>query len=169
MYKKLFLGLVFLYSGFCVAQSKICTAYVFVAEECPISIFMTKSLSAISDAYINKVHFKLIFPIKTSSKKTAAAFKEKYSLGHFEILVDKNQQLAKKLGASVTPEVVVVNAGDSILYKGRINDAYLEPGKQRHQFSNNDLANALELISNNKNVPKPWKNAVGCYITFTKK
>jgi thiol-disulfide isomerase/thioredoxin len=150
-------------------QTKNINVYVFAAEECPICIYMAKSLAVISESYAGKVSFNLVFPLKSSSYKTAAAFKTKNKLTNFLITMDKRQLLAKKLGATITPEVVITNNADSVLYRGRINDAYLEPGRRRHIYSNNDLADALALITAQKQVPAPWRHAVGCYITFDKK
>jgi Thioredoxin-like domain len=151
------------------AQTKNIKVYVFAAEECPVSIYMTKSLATISDSYKDNADFYLVFPLKSSTGKTANNFKTKNKLTNFFITVDAKQTLTKKLGAKITPEVVVANEADSVLYRGRINDAYLEPGKRRHIYSNNDLADALALITAQKQVPVPWKPAVGCYITFNKK
>ncbi len=154
---------------FCHAQTKNIRVYVFAAEECPICIYMAKPLAAISTAYAGDASFYLVFPLKTSNSKTAAGFKTKNKLSNFSVIVDAKQTLTKKMGAQITPEVIITNAADSILYKGRINDAYLQPGKPRHIYNNNDLADALALITGQKKVPLPWRPAVGCYITFAKK
>lgn len=157
------------FSKFTFAQPKSIHVYAFVAEECPISIYMADALSEISQVYYSKVDFNLVFPLKSSTNKTADLFKTKNKLPLYNIIVDKEQTISKKLGATITPEVVITDAEDKIIYQGRINDAYLEPGKRRHIFSNNDLNYALAAITEGKEYPKPWKKAVGCFITFNKK
>lgn len=167
---KIFLTIIFFFvfaNSF--AQTKNIKVYVFAAEQCPICIYMAKSLATISNSFKNNADFYLVFPLKTSTVKTAINFKTKNKLTNFFIIVDAQQSLTKKLGAKITPEVVVANEADSVLYRGRINDAYLSPGKRRHIYRNNDLADALALVAAQKQVPVPWKTAVGCYITFNKK
>ena len=157
----------FCFASFCNALAKEIKVYVFVAEECPISIFMCSSLKEISELYSGKADFILVFPLETSTSKTANAFKSNNALQLFEVRLDNRQAFAKQLGVTVTPEVVITtDTKGSVLYRGRINDAYLELGKRRHIYTNNDLNHALYLVTNGKEVPKPWRKAVGCFITF---
>ena len=167
---KIFLFLFILSCSKCiVAQPKNIHVYAFVAEECPISIYMAGALSEIAQFYYSKADFNLVFPLKSSNNKTASSFKTKNKLPLYNIVLDKKQHISKQLGATVTPEVIITDANNKIIYKGRINDAYLEPGKRRHIFSSNDLSNALAIITEGKEFPKPWKKAVGCFITYAKK
>jgi peroxiredoxin len=145
-------------------EKKICV-YAFVAEDCPISIFMASSLKTVAEMYAGKINFYLVFPFSTSTNKSATAFKSKNKLTLFTNKIDKDQRITQQLGATVTPEVVVTGEDETILYRGRINDAYQEPGKRKHIYTNNDLVTALEKISTGKEMPKPWRRAIGCYIT----
>lgn len=150
------------------AQTKKVNVYVFVAEDCPVSIYMTKTLKTISESFSASAGFYLVFPMQSSSAKKAETFRKKYGLTGFTNKIDYYQSLAQKLGATITPEVVVTDDSEKILYRGRINDAYAEPGKRKHIYTTNDLEKALGLITNGQPVPTPWKPAVGCYITFIK-
>lgn len=167
MKKTAIIVLLFLFS-FCNALTKSIKVYVFVAEECPISIFMCSSLKNIAETFSANADFILVFPLKTSTLKTANKFKSKNGLQQYSIKIDKQQIFTKQMGATVTPEVVITDTLDVVLYRGRINDAYLEPGKRRHIYSNNDLSNALWLITRGEEVPRPWRKAVGCFITLSK-
>lgn len=149
----------------CFSQQKKINVYAFVAEDCPISIFMASSLKSVADRYAGKVNFYLVFPFSTSTNKSATAFKKNNQLTQFITKVDKDQQLTKKMSATITPEVVITGEDETILYQGRINDAYAQPGKRKHVYTSNDLFAAMENISNGREMPKPWKRAVGCYIT----
>ena len=148
----------------CFSQEKKINVYAFVAEECPISIYMASSLKAVADIYAGKANFYLVFPFSTSTNRSANAFKKANGLTQFITRVDKDQQLTRSLTATVTPEVVITGAGGIILYQGRINDAYSHPGKRKHIYASNDLNAALENISNGREMPRTWKPAVGCYI-----
>ncbi|MEO8112182.1 MAG: hypothetical protein ABI594_19180 [Ginsengibacter sp.] len=152
----------------CFSQNKKINVYAFVSEDCPISIYMAPSLKSVAEQYATKINFYLVFPLATSTRKTAALFKTQHKLSSFIIKLDSTQAITKKLGAVVTPEVIITGADDAILYKGRINDAYQEPGKRRHIYTGNDLDVALQKVAQGEDVPKPWKKAVGCFITIKK-
>lgn len=142
------------------------TVYVIIAEECPICNYMGKPLSKIADEYKERVKFIAVFPLKNSNYKTIHLFKLKYGLEAYESLLDSDQQITKKLGASVTPEVIITRGDTEILYRGRINDSYYAPGKVKHRSRSNDLKSALDNIFSGIDVNKPWAPAVGCYITL---
>ncbi|RYY68993.1 MAG: hypothetical protein EOO13_10790 [Chitinophagaceae bacterium] len=170
MKKNILLGLIFASLAFPAgAQEKKINVYAFMAEECPISIFMAASLKSVSEMYGENANFFLVFPVSSSNEKTANAFKKKHQLQRFSVVVDSSQLLTKTLGAKVTPEVVIINDQSVLLYKGRINDAYSQPGKRKHIFSNHDLAEALQRIVAGEPAPTAWKPAIGCIITLKKR
>jgi hypothetical protein len=76
---------------------------------------------------------------------------------------DLGQKLVKLTGVTVTPEVAVVN-GTQVLYRGRIDDRYLELGKDRPEPTRRDLEAALEAIAAGKAVAVPETRAVGCIL-----
>ncbi len=144
------------------------TVYIVVSEECPICIYMSKPLVELHQQYKDKVNFKLVFPQSLSNYKTMQLFKHKYSLEGFTSILDEDQSLSKKLGATITPEAIIENKDGQIVYRGRINDAYYAPGRLRRVSNQNDLTEAIESVLNDKPVPVPWPKAVGCYITYLK-
>lgn len=151
----------------CFSQEAKIKVYVFVAEECPVSLAMTPSLRSVSEQYA-AAEFYLVFPMTTSTAEGAEAFKKENKLSRFSIKVDHYQTLTKKMGATVTPEAIITSTDGTVLYKGRINDSYLQPGKKKHTYVNEDLADALAAASAGREMPKPWKPAVGCFITLEK-
>lgn len=80
------------------------------------------------------------------------------------VLIDKDQALAKKLNARITPECVVLNPAGEVVYQGRMNDLYLAPTKRQRQATTKELSDALEAISAGKPVATPHTEAVGCKI-----
>lgn len=140
--------------------------YIFIAEECPISIYMVKPLKKAIDTYGESVTFYAVFPKSNSTKETAQRFLDTYKLDGIEILLDTDQSFSKKTGASITPEAIIINEEESILYRGRISDAYAAPGRMKHGPRNNDLVDVLNALQNGQTVKTPWKPAIGCFITF---
>lgn len=155
---------------FCINLSqaqKDLSAYIFVAEECPISIFMVNDLIKLAEDYGADCNFVLVFPMKKSTSETALSFLKEHGLDQFTIELDTLQEIAKKYEAKVTPEIVIEkNSSNTVLYRGRINDAYFAPGRKRHTPLQRDAASAFANILSHKTVPKPWETAIGCFITF---
>ena len=143
------------------------SVYVFIAEKCPISIYMAKPLQEAYKQFGDQVDFYTVFPMKNSTDKSARKFLNEYGLADFNIKLDIYQGFAKTLGATITPEIVVLDKEGEIAFKGRISDAYRAPGKMKHGPRKNELITVLELLTSGKSVPKPWAQAVGCYITFS--
>ena len=156
---------------FCLSQANKSTeepqitAYVFLAEECPVCNYVGKTLKQLSVEFQDDVKFVAVFPQQLSNLESAKIFTEKYGLSHFEIKIDNDHLITNRYDAMVTPEVVLVNSDDTILYKGRINNSYASPGRIRHGKVTEDLANAIRLVLQNKTVEKPWHDPIGCYIT----
>lgn len=143
------------------------TVYVFLAEECPVCNFVAKSLSKTSEQFQDQVEFVAVFPQRISNIKTASLFKKKYGMSNFIVEIDKDQIITSKYNASITPEVIVVDKQDNILYQGRINNSYAAPGRMKHGKVIEDLKINLQKIVKNQKIPKPWPEPIGCYITRT--
>jgi thiol-disulfide isomerase/thioredoxin len=84
------------------------------------------------------------------------------------VLIDAAQVLVRKLGAKVTPEVVVIGADGKALYQGRINDLYKGPTRRQREATTRDLRDALEAIREGKPVAAGQIAAVGCEISGLK-
>jgi thiol-disulfide isomerase/thioredoxin len=145
---------------------KTLEAYVFLAEECPISIYMTVALKESAETYKDQVDFIAVFPNSRSNYKTMGLFIEKYGLQRYQRILDENQAISKKYGAKVTPEVVIIDSSDQILYRGQISNAYQKVGRRKHGQITNLLSSAIEKHLDGEDIVKPWPNAIGCFITF---
>jgi len=164
--KPLFFILLFLSTTYSsIAQDKY-SVYIFVAEKCPISIYMAKPLQEAYKQFEDQVDFYAVFPMKNSTEKSAMKFLKENGLSEFNIKLDNYQGFAKKLEATITPEAVVLNDLGEVIYRGRISDAYRAPGKMKHGPRKNEIVKILDSLTTGEAVPKPWASAVGCYITF---
>ncbi|MFT4536417.1 MAG: thiol-disulfide isomerase/thioredoxin [Saprospiraceae bacterium] len=150
--------------SFGFGQDKL-TVYIFMAEECPVCNYLGKTLKKLSTQYESEVNFVAVFPQRMSNIKSASIFKQKYDLKQFAIEIDHDRSITDKYNATITPEVVIVNSRDEVLYQGRINDSYAAPGRIRHGRVTQDLELALKRTLSHRAVPKPWPLPIGCYIT----
>ena len=157
----------FWWSGSAFAQKDL-QVYIFVAEECPISIYMAKPLREATAAFADKATFYAVFPSILSTTETAEEFLTTYDLEAFNIRLDTEQELTQQLGATITPEAIITDATGTVLYRGRISDAFAAPGKMKHGPRTNVLLEALQQAAAGQAVNEPWVDAVGCYITIRK-
>ena len=152
----------FLTSSF--SQQKL-TAYIFMAEECPVCNYLGKSLKKLSADYPGEVAFVAVFPQRMSHIKSASIFKKKYGLTNFRIEIDHDRVITGRYNATVTPEVVLVDVDDTIIYQGRIDNSYAAPGRMRHGRVTEDLRQAIVKALKGYPITKPWPDPIGCYIT----
>ncbi len=80
----------------------------------------------------------------------------------FEYLFDENQQVAKQLGATKTPEVFLFNSRRELVYKGAIDDSWDNEQTVTHVY----LEDAIEYSLDGIEVDYPEVDGVGCSIKW---
>src|SRR5262249_11121397 len=78
-------------------------------------------------------------------------------------LRDPEHELARRAGATLTPEACVFVRG-KLVYRGRIDDRFVAFGKQRAAPTTRELRAALDAVLTGREPPAPWPPAVGCTI-----
>ena len=114
--------------------------------------------------YGEQVRFYAVFPSSNSTQASAEKFLADYQLEDAEILLDTDKAFTRRVGATVTPEAVILGPDDEILYRGRLSNAYSAPGRMRHGKRINDLMNMLRRLETGGTIDPPWLPAVGCFI-----
>jgi protein-disulfide isomerase len=142
---------------------------VFVAADCPIANASAPEVARIAAEYGKRgVSFLVAYPVTDLSAADAAKHAKDYAFG-CPAALDRDLALARRLGATVTPEVVVMSAAGEVVYRGRIDDRYPKAGgKRRENPTTRDLRDALDAVLAGKPVVAPWPPAVGCDIWFGK-
>jgi hypothetical protein len=136
----------------------------FIAVECPISNGYAPEINHICKEYEAKgVAFYLAYPDADLTAANAKKHSADYGFT-CPALLDGKCELAHRLGATVTPEAVVVDRDGRIAYRGRIDDLYVALGKRRFEATTHDLRTALDAVVAGKPVPTPRTPAVGCAI-----
>lgn len=145
-------------------QNNVASVFVFLSPDCPLSQKYTRPLKRISEKYQkNHIVFYSVFPGNFYSEKEINDFLMKYEL-NFSLIFDTNKQLTNKLGATVTPEIFLVDSCGKIIYSGAVDNWYEEIGKKREVITQNYLQNAIEAFLKKEPVKIPQTKAVGCII-----
>jgi hypothetical protein len=140
--------------------------FLFTSTDCPVSNRYAPEVRRIAEAFGSKgVVFRLVYP---SPSEDATAIREHmaaYSYdGIAEAVRDPKLALVKFVGATITPEVAIF-AGGRIVYRGRIDNRYVDLGRERPAPTRRDLFDALTATVAGKQVPHATTQAVGCFIS----
>lgn len=137
--------------------------FLFTATDCPISNRYAPEIQRLYHLYADKgVKFFLIYPDPAATP--ALIRQHAKSFGYpAEALRDPSQALAKFVGATITPEAVVY-ANGRVMYRGRIDDRFVDLGVERPRATTHDLGDALAAVVAGQPVARATTQAVGCYI-----
>jgi peroxiredoxin len=81
---------------------------------------------------------------------------------NFPYLRDETQDVARAYGASVTPEVFLIDPAGFVVYHGRIDDNVMAPASvMRH-----DLREALDELLAGQDITVPDTEPVGCTVKW---
>lgn len=146
------------------AQNKPLKVVVYFNTECPICQKITYSLKQIETEFANQsVSFSVYFTDKHITKKDIKAFRNTYSF-YWDARIDKNLKATKKYNVMVTPEVVLTDANDVVLYQGAVDNWFYEWGKNRLEPTEFYLKDAIIQSLNNKKVSIKKTDPIGCWI-----
>jgi peroxiredoxin len=132
---------------------------VFWSAQCP---FVQGYNDRINE-YVSEFQKKgfVFWAINSNTAETAAEI-ESHSKTHnyiFPVLKDENNVVADLFEATRTPEVFVLDKDNVIVYHGRIDD-----NKNKAEVTSYDLQNAVNDISNGKDVVLKSTKQFGCTI-----
>ena len=148
------------------AQGPGYRVYLFMSETCPICQHYTLPLRNLHrDFAADSVQFIGVFPNRHSTPEAVAAFGAKYKLPFALAPDDSLKSTTRHWQATVTPEVVVAR-GDSVLYRGRIDDGYARVGRRRTVVTTHELRDVLMAIRAGKPVAVGPTTPIGCFINF---
>jgi len=139
--------------------------FIFTSTDCPISNRYAPEVRRIAAAFASKgVVFRLVYPAASDDATAIRAHMAEYGYaGIAEAVRDPTLALVKFTGATITPEAAVVVNG-TVAYRGRIDDRYVDLGRERPAPTRRDLFDALTAVVAGKPVRQTTTQAVGCFI-----
>jgi peroxiredoxin len=136
------------------------TVVIWLSAQCPVVRGYNQRINQIAADYSARgINFVGINSNATESLEWVSSHAaENYK---FPVLIDKGGMLAKKLGASVTPEVYFLDASNSLLYHGAIDN-----DRSGERVSETYLKTAFDSALAGKKIERTSANAFGCSIKF---
>lgn len=140
------------------------TVLFFVRTDCPISNRYAPEIQRLASKYSSDaIAFWLVYPDGTTSPQEIERHREDYHLS-LQALRDPRHALVKIAKVTVTPEAAVFLPDGQEIYRGRIDDRYIDFGKERPSATTHDLDDILNSIIRGSSVAGLVTRAVGCYI-----
>jgi len=143
---------------------------LFTSTDCPISNRYAPEVRRLAARFGPEgVVFRLIYPSPSDGADSIREHMASFAYtGTAHAFRDPDQALVRLTGVTVTPEAVVYSGG-RIVYRGRIDDRYVDLGRERPAPTVHDLADSLTAVLSGTPVPRPVTQAVGCFIAdFTR-
>ncbi len=135
------------------------TVLIFIATQCPVSNGYNERMEKLAQDF--KARGINVIGINANSTESVADVKDHAAKNNltFTILKDNGNKVADLLGATRTPEAYFLDAGNKLLYHGRIDNS-----RDVTQVNSSELRDALEATLAGKPVAKATANAFGCSI-----
>jgi|SRR6185295_4211542 len=141
------------------------SALFFITTDCPIANSFAPEIKRIIADYAPRgVEFAMVYTDLRHSLAEAKRHAAEYGYDS-EVRLDKERVQSRQYGVTVTPEAVVLGADGTRVYRGRIDDRYLAPGKYRLQPTTRELRDALDAVLAGRPVAVAETKAAGCPLT----
>jgi hypothetical protein len=168
--KSLLVGLMFfvLYTIVTAQQAdsqKSVYVYISFSEVCPLCIEMVPTIKSIIQKNDRWCEFTLVLTNTTVNKQKLNKLLKEFPVKPI-LVFDSMKTVSKRFGFTVTPEVVVENDDNEIVYSGAIDDRFVDFGKSKKHSIIPYLSSALEEIFEGKKPQIVSTKAFGCYISY---
>ena len=140
---------------------------VFISTDCPIANSYHPLLRRMAESHAQDgIRFFMVHPDPKTPVEGARKHSEQFEI-QVPVVIDKDQAISRRIGATVTPQVfVLVRGEESPVYQGRIDDLYVDFGKKRTAATTHDLADAIKAIVSGKTISQKETKPIGCFISF---
>ncbi len=146
-----------------LAGAKV-TVVIFVGTACPISNGYAPDYAKLAKSLKAQDGQLVLVYSNPGDAREADAHAARFGLTEAIRILDEDQALMKKLGATMTPEAFVLDEKRIVRYCGALDDKYVERGKPRAEVREKFLENATRQVIAGKFVLLPRTEPFGCDI-----
>lgn len=140
------------------------TVVLFVSVDCPVSNRYAPEVIRLHDRFgAQGIAFWIVYPNPAESVATITRHLQDYRYPA-RALRDPTHAFVKAAGISMTPEAAVYDRAGRLVYRGRIDDRYVNIGLERPAPTTRDLEEVLTAITSGQVVTPRMTQAVGCYV-----
>ncbi|MDW8207920.1 MAG: redoxin domain-containing protein [Chloroherpetonaceae bacterium] len=141
------------------------TVLIFITTDCPIANTYAPEIQRIH-AQCSRENIALYVVYADPSISLQQVRRHVRDYGYrCPAIRDAKHTLVRMVNATMTPEAAVLLPDGKLIYRGRIDDRYLDYGKKRTQPTRHDLRDVLHAVLQGKaNRTLVTTRAVGCFI-----
>lgn len=140
------------------------TVLLFVRTDCPITNRYAPELRRIANEFKGRgVAFWLVYPDKSETPASISKHIAEYQFPGTP-LRDPGQVLVRRARVTIAPEAAVFNVAGKEVYRGRIDNLYVNIAVKRRVATTHDLEDAISDALAGRPVPHPETKAVGCWL-----
>jgi peroxiredoxin len=144
-------------------KGKKAVAVIFIATQCPYSNAFNPVMAKLAREYADRgVTVVGINANKTEPAAEVAEHAKTHGLG-FTVLKDEGNVIADRLGASVTPEVFLLDSDWTLRYHGALGNS-AKPTTKVEEATDAEFRPALEAVISGGTVARAETKAFGCTI-----
>jgi AhpC/TSA family protein len=135
----------------------------FISSDCPISNRYAPEIQRVCSDYRSRgVRCFAVYP-DAPDDAAVTRHRQEYGFGAVPGIIDRDRSIVRAVGPRVTPEVAVYSSTGRV-YKGRIDDLYIDAGRARRAATRHDLRLALDAALGGAPIAPSETEAVGCFI-----
>ena len=142
--------------------------FVLVRTDCPISNRYAPALRRLHARFApSGLVFRFVYPEAAERVEDISRHLREFAYPP-GALRDPGHRLVRLVGATVTPEAAVfvpAPSGPRLVYRGRIDDRYVDLGRARAAATTRDLEQVLEAVVAGESLRLRTTPAVGCLLT----
>lgn len=144
------------------------TVVMFICNHCPYVIHVNEELIKLANDYkVKGIGFVAISSNDVENyPQDGPELMKKHAeeVGYnFPYLYDESQEVAKSYEAACTPDLYVFDANQELFYRGRIDDAKPNSGKE---ITGRDIRNAMDAMLAGESAPEKQYPSGGCNIKW---
>ena len=140
---------------------------LFITSDCPIANYYAPTIQQLCrDAGPKGLSCTLVYEDVDFDDGRLRAHLSEYGYRDIPARIDRDRSIARRAGATVTPQAVVWDSQGNVRYRGRIDNRYESLGKPRRVVTDRTLENAVDAVLGGRAVASPETPALGCHIVF---
>jgi len=144
-------------------KEKKLVVHLFFSFECPLCRKYIPIIEDIQKQYEGLIEFNVVVPEKLCYQ--ADDNNNQKLLGRsITVVKDAHSLMKKQYNAKATPEVILTDSNDNIIYRGKIDDRAVDIGKWKNFSGHNYLKDAIEATLQGKEVLIKSTLPRGCFI-----
>ena len=138
--------------------------YFFFIQDCPASKYAISKVAQMDKAYPDSlVKFIGVYSDPVPNLLTMRKLVNNHS-PNLTIIIDSTLAIAKKYNATTTPQFILLDEAEKVLYDGRIDDYYIDFGKHGDDPKDNYVQMAIETLKAGKGKYIRSTKPIGCKI-----